>query len=179
MRFMDYLSDWLAKITLRLGCVFIFLMTLVLIVQVILRYVFNSGIASADEIAKYSIIWAVCLTGNVLIKEDALIKVDFLDHLWPAKFIKVRDTFYQILIILLLFFLVTEGWKQAVEGLNSKITSMDIAWFYPYLAVPVGAVLMLFQSVYVVLNLLRGKKPEKATGAVAADEPFEKPTSIS
>ena len=158
MRYIDLLSDWIAKITLRLGCVFIFIMALVLILQVILRYVFNSGIASADEIAKYSIIWAVCLTGNVLIKEDSLIKVDFLDHMWPEKFIKMRDTFYQILIIVLLFFLVTEGWKQALEGLNSKITSMDIAWFYPYLAVPVGALLMLFQSVYIVLNFFRRPK---------------------
>ena len=153
MRFLDILSNWIAKITLGLGCVFIFAMTLLLFTQVVLRYVFNTGIVSADEIAKYSVIWTVCLTGNVLIRDDALIKVDFLDHLWPKKFIKIRDTFYKGLIIVLLYFLAIEGWKQAVEGLNSKITSLDLAWFYPYLAIPVGAILMLFQCVYIVLKL--------------------------
>ncbi|MBI5581112.1 MAG: TRAP transporter small permease [Deltaproteobacteria bacterium] len=152
MRFLDALSDWIAKISIRLGCFFLFVMAIVLFLQVILRYLFNSGITASDEIAKYSTIWAVCLAGNVLIKESALIKVDFLDHLWPEKFIKMRDFTYQVLIIVLLFFLVIEGWKLAVEGLNSRITSLDLAWFWPYLAVPVGTFLMIIQSVYVVLK---------------------------
>ncbi len=155
MRFLEYFSELIAKVTLKLSCFFIFTMTLILIVQVILRYVFNSGITSADEIAKYSIIWAVCLAGNILIKEDILIKVDFLDNYWPAGFIKWRDKVYQVVIIVLLAFLLKEGWGQAVEGLNSRLTSLDLPWFYPYLAVPAGALLMLYQSVFLLIKSFR------------------------
>ncbi len=152
MRILEYISDLISQITLKLSCLFIFIMTLILIIQVILRYVFNSGITSADEIAKYSIIWAVCLAGNVLIKEDILIKVDFLDHFWPEAFIKWRDKFYQVIIIILLGFLLKEGWLQAVEGWHSKLTSLNLPWFFPYLAIPVGALLMLYQSVFVLIK---------------------------
>ena len=152
MRILEYISDLIAKITLKLSCLFIFIMTLILIIQVILRYVFNSGITSADEIAKYSIIWAVCLAGNILIKEDILIKVDFLDHFLPKAFIKWRDKVYQVVIVILLGFLLKEGWLQAVEGWHAKLTSLDIPWFFPYLAVPVGALLMLYQSLF---NLIK------------------------
>ncbi len=153
MRLLRYLSDVIAFVSLRVSCLFMVIMTMIIILEVILRYVFNSGISSSDEIAKYSTIWSVMLTGNVLIKEDSLIKVDFLDHLWPAKFIKWRDIFYQFIIIILLFFLMKEGWDQAIEGLNAKITSIDLAWFYPYLAIPIGALLMLYQSIYNVIKL--------------------------
>lgn len=155
MRVLEYISDLLAKITLRLSCFFIFLMTVILIVQVILRYVFNYGIASSDEIAKYSIIWAVCLAGNILIKEDILIKVDFLDQFWPEAFIKWRDKFYQVMIIILLGFLLKEGWLQAVEGWHERLTSLNLPWFFPYLAVPVGALLMLYQSLFSLVKSFR------------------------
>jgi len=152
MQIMERISELMAKISLRLACVFMLLMTLVLICQVVLRYVFNSGITSADEIAKYSIIWAVCLSGNVLIREGLLIKVDFLDNYWPKVFIRWRDKFYQIFIIVLLLLLLKEGWLQAVSGLNLRLTSLDLPWFYPYLAVPVGALLMLYQSIYLLFK---------------------------
>lgn len=152
MRILEYISDQIAKITIKLSCLFILMMTLILIVQVILRYVFNNGIPSADEIAKYSIIWGVCLAGNVLIKEDILIKVDFLDHFWPAAFIKWRDKAYQVIIIVLLGFLLKEGWLQAVDGWHTKLTSLDLPWFYPYLAVPVGALLMIYQSIFILIK---------------------------
>lgn len=153
MRMLKNLSDLIANISLKLSCVFILLMTVIIVVQVVLRYVFNSGITFADEFAKYSTIWSVMLAGNVLIKEDSLIKVDFLDHLWPKTFIKVRDTVYQILICVLLVFLVKEGWQQAVAGLNTRLTSMDIAWFWPYLAIPVGALLMLYQCFFILARV--------------------------
>lgn len=155
MHILEYLSDVIAKTTLKLSCFFVLVMTLILVVQVILRYVFNSGITSADEIAKYSIIWAVCLAGNVLIKEDILIKVDFFDNFWPKAFIQWRDRIYQIVIIVLLWFLLKEGWLQAWAGWNTRLTSLNLPWFYPYLAVPVGALLMLYQSIFVFIKSFR------------------------
>jgi TRAP-type transport system small permease protein len=148
MQVLESLSDWISWISIKLGCVFLLIMSASLFLQVVLRYCFNSGLTASDEIARYSVIWAVCLAGNVLIKEGSLIKVDFLDHLWAPRFIKIRDATYQVLIVVLLVVLVIEGWKLAVEGLNSRITSMNLQWFYPYLAVPVGALLMLFQVIY-------------------------------
>jgi TRAP-type C4-dicarboxylate transport system permease small subunit len=158
MRLMGALSDFISRWSIKLGCAFVFIMACTLFLQVVLRYCFNSGITASDEIARYATIWAVCLAGNVLIKEGALIKVDFLDHLWPKRFIKIRDALYQVLIIVLLVVLVVEGWKLALEGLNSRITSLDLAWFYPYLAVPVGTFLMLFQSVYKIMASLKQLK---------------------
>jgi len=152
MKVLEWISDIIAKVTLKLACFFLLLMSLTILVQVILRYVFNSGITSADEIAKYSIIWGVCLAGNLLIKEDALIKVDFLDQYWPEVFIKYRDKVYQIFIIVLLVFLLKEGWIQAIDGFRTRLTSLDLPWFYPYLAVPVGALLMLYQSVFLLIK---------------------------
>jgi len=163
MKVLELISEVIAKVTLKLACFFLFLMSMRILAQVILRYVFNSGITSADEIAKYSIIWGVCLVGNILIREEALIKVDFLDQYWPPIFIKYRDKVYQILIIVLLVFLLKEGWIQAIDGLRTRLTSLDLPWFYPYLAVPVGALLMLYQSLFLLLKSFVNHRKSKAT----------------
>jgi TRAP-type C4-dicarboxylate transport system permease small subunit len=59
----------------------------VLLLQVILRYVFNAALPWPEEASKYSMIWVVCLMGNVLIRDKQLITVDFLDMLWSRKLI--------------------------------------------------------------------------------------------
>ena len=153
MGFFQKLSDIIANVTSKLSCVFLAIAACTLLVQVILRFVFNSGIMFADELAKYSTIWAVMLISNVLIKDNALITVDFFDHLWPESFIKWRNTAYQIIVLVLLFFLVKEGWEQAIKANNHRLASINISWFYPYLAIPVGAFLMMYQYIFGMVKM--------------------------
>lgn len=153
MKYLKKLSDYIAKGSKFLSCIFIIIMAIALMAQVVLRFVFNSGLNFAAELSKYSAIWAVMLVANVLIKEEGLITVDLLDHLWPKKFVKWRDSFYEFLILILLFFLVKEGWEQAAGAMNHRLASINIAWFYPYLAIPVGALLMLYQYIFKILTM--------------------------
>jgi len=88
----------------------------VLLLQVILRFVFNAALPWPEEAAKYSMIWVTCLVGNVLIRNRELITVDFLDKLWPQSFLIYRDTTYRILLLFLLLVLFKEGLIQAIFG---------------------------------------------------------------
>ncbi len=156
MRFLRKLSDGIYKISENVACLLIFLTSTLLLTQVIMRFFFSKGISWGEEFARYSVIWAVMLIANVLIRDDELITVDFFDNLWPKGFLKWRDAIYQVVFLILIVVLMKEGWLQALEGRKTTLVSINIKWFYPYLAIPVGSALMLYQySLKFLTNLLK------------------------
>lgn len=156
MQFLRKLSDEIYRISENIACLLIFLTSTLLLTQVIMRFFFSKGISWSEEFARYSVIWAVMLIANALIKDDELITVDFFDNLWPKGLLKWRDSIYQVVFFMLLIVLMREGWLQALEGRKTTLVSMNIKWFYPYLAIPIGSALMLYQYLFKFLtNILK------------------------
>lgn len=151
MKVLDKISKLAAYISEILAALILGSMALVVFIQVVLRFIFNTGIYWSDQYARFSIIWAVMLIANVLIKEDDLIKVDFLDALWPRRFIKIRDAIYQAILLFILLLLMFKGWENAVDGIKSTIPGLKLPWFWAYLSIPIGASLMLYQYTYRLL----------------------------
>lgn len=155
MKLLKRLSNGIAKFSETTSSIIIASVAFFLIAQVILRYVFNSGISWVDEYARLATIWGVMLIANALVKDNELISVDFFDVFWGKRFIKWRDTTYQLIFVVILLILIKEGWTQAIESWNVTTATMGIKWFYPYLAIPVGAALILYQYIYKVISFLR------------------------
>ena len=144
--FLRKLSDGLAVVSEIFNGIFIIATTLLIFIQVFLRYILNLNLAWGEELSRFLMIWAVMMVTSILIKNDELIKVDFLDGIWPKAFIKYRDLLYKFALLAIFFFYITEGWDQAVSSYNQSVPSMNLSWFWPYLAIPVGFALMLAQS---------------------------------
>ena len=125
-------------------------MCCVMFIQVFLRVVLNSGVVWAEIYARYSIIWAVMLYANVLIKNDKLTKADFLDDFWPISMKRYRDNVYKVIVIVILLLLTYYGWINSVGGLRAMIPAVKVRYFWIYLSIPVGSILMLFQYLYLL-----------------------------
>lgn len=151
MRILTKISDYIALVSKLLSALFIGILSVVLVVQVILRTFFSSGLSWSVEFSAFAIIWAVMLIANVLIKDNELISVDFLDHLFSENFKKMRNVIYQIVFVFLLIVMTYYGWLQSFENANKITTALGISWFYPYFAIPVGSFLMLYQYLYMIL----------------------------
>ena len=144
--FLRKLSDALEIVSEIFNGLFIVATTLLIAVQVVLRYILNQNLAWGEEMSRFMMIWAVMMVTSILIKHDELIKVDFLDGMWPKTFIKYRDLVYKVALLAIFFFYIREGWDQAISSYNQAVPSMNLSWFWPYLAIPVGFTLMLIQS---------------------------------
>lgn len=125
---------------------------IVLFVQVVMRHLFSTGFSWAEAYSKYATIWMVLLAANILIKDDELIKVDFIDDLLPKKFKEIREIIYQIIFFVLFYILVVEGYKHAISGFSSSIPGFRLKWFWVYLSIPVGSLFMLIQYIYRTLT---------------------------
>lgn len=144
--FLRKLSNFLEIVSEIVNGFFIVATALLIAAQVFLRYFLNTNLAWGEEMSRFMMIWAVMMVTSILIKHDELIKVDFLDGLWPKTFIKYRDLVYKLALLAIFFFYIREGWDQAASSWDQSVPSMNLSWFWPYLAIPVGFTLMLVQS---------------------------------
>lgn len=143
-----------ASIMARLMVIFI---AAILFIQVVLRYVFLFSLPWPEEASRYLMIWAVMLGGSLLVKDEQLVAVDFFDRLWSPRWLVWRNVLFRLLLAMLLGVLLWQGIDLATFSANRTTTALQISWFWPYLAIPVGAGLMLFHMIVLALrDLLRG-----------------------
>jgi len=143
----EKIADNLCLVSEIFSGFFLILLVMTVSVQVILRFFFRSSLPWGEELARYMMIWVVMLATGILVRNKELITVDFLDSLWPKKVIFYRDLIYRILLIFICYFFIKHGWIQAWDSRNTVITSMNLSWFWPYFAIPVGFTLMLIQVI--------------------------------
>ena len=151
MKAVHFLRDKLAGICKVMSVIFLAYCCGIIVLEVILRFGFGSGIVWSGASARYAVIWSVMLMASVLIRDDDLIRADFFDSFLPKSFLKVRDIIYQIVTACIFLLLTYYGYKFALNGQSLNITYTNISIFWAYLAVPVGAALMMLQF---VLNII-------------------------
>ena len=147
---------WATSLVARLMLIAVVAM---LVTQVFLRFVFTYSLPWPEEASRYLMIWIVMLAGSLLVKDDQLVRVDFFDYLWPENWLVYRNAAFRAMLAFLLIVLVWQGIDQALFAARRTTTALQISWFWPYLAVPVGAGLMLLQMLALTLRELAQGKP--------------------
>ena len=148
----------ISVVSLSLASVLLATIAVAVFISVLGRYVFGTNTMWVEQYTRYALIWAVFLTGNVLIQQNELVRVDFLDHLYPKAFIRGRDIFYTILFVGILVVLFWYGWLQAVSYWGVAMSGFPLDKFWIYLSVPIGAALMLIQYFLNLIVLFFEKK---------------------
>jgi len=155
------IAKWLAFAASLLARLMLIAVVAMLVVQVILRFVFTYSLPWPEEASRYLMIWIVMLAGSLLVRDDQLVRVDFLDHLWPEPWLVWRNAVFRVLLAAMLCVLVWQGWDQAAFAIRRTTTALQISWFWPYLAIPVGGGLMLVQMLARLLEELATGKVKK------------------
>jgi C4-dicarboxylate transporter DctQ subunit len=148
LRLVDVIA-WVSSALARLLLVFI---AFSLVTQVILRFGFGRSLPWPEEAARYLMIWMVMLSAGRLIRNNELVRVDFLDMLWPGKLLMMRDILFRVCMIALFVIVAYEGWEQAAFASRRLTAATQVSWFWPYLAIPVGAVLIIIELLAVSLR---------------------------
>jgi TRAP-type C4-dicarboxylate transport system permease small subunit len=133
----------------RLGILFV---ATILFVQVVLRFVFNTGLPWPEEASRYVMIWVTMLAGSLVVRDEQLIAVDFLDRYWPPRLIGYRNALFRLLLTIMLGVLFWAGLDQAMFNAFRVTAALEISWFWPYLAVPAGAALMLLNMLLLAVR---------------------------
>ena len=127
-------------------------MTITIIIQVFLRYIFSYSLSWSEEVARYLMIWVAFLGGSLALKKGLHIGVELVvTRLDPG--VKRWVVFFsQLLIFLFLVFLTIGGieltWAVRDQSSPALLFSMSLA----YLSAPVGGLFMAIQSFHLLIK---------------------------
>lgn len=123
--------------------------SVVLFVNVVLRYVFSSSTSWAEELIRYLMIWITFIGGSVCVRKGAHIRMDFLLTIVPKS---VGNAITRLVLLIAAAFcaaLFVYGCRLVAFTVELEQTSpaMGIPMWLPYLAIPIGSALMVLRFV--------------------------------
>ena len=135
-------------------------MAVVVFLQVIFRYVLNLPLFWTEEFARYSLVWASLLGSAVAVKRGQHIAVTiFMDRL-PAS-LRRGLTIFALISVATILAIILWGGVQLVAITRAQISpALRVSMSIPYLAVPVGAGLMLLHTIVYIFKMFAAKEPE-------------------
>jgi TRAP-type C4-dicarboxylate transport system permease small subunit len=130
------------------------MMSVTVLLQVFFRFVVYLPFPWSEEIARYLMIWVGMVGSFVALRKGRHIGVTFLVEKLPAALDRVLTPLVQATLIAFLAVIAREGLHLAIANAAQKSPAMMIPMIYPYLAIPVGASLMMIELTAGLLNHL-------------------------
>ena len=146
----DYLEEYISLILLAI-------ISCVMMIQIIMRYVFNSSLTWAEELCRYSFIWIAFLGIGYSIKKGTMLRIDIVMQYFPNKIKKIIDLIIQ-LITLVFFTYMFNNSIGVVKGIyySGQISPANgIPMFIIYGSTSVGFLLAILRSIQSIIILLR------------------------
>lgn len=136
--------------------------TVLLFVNVLLRYFFSSAIFWAEEVLRYCIVWISFIGTAVCVQEDSHISIDILSGALKPKAKRILKIFLQLagIIFSAFFFFVSIKFIGQIKATGQvSATIGNVPMYVIYLCMPISFVLYFVRSVQMMIKHFR-TKPE-------------------
>jgi len=146
--------------TLVDGSVILLITSMVVVVfaQVFFRYVVKSSPPWTEEFSRFNFIWLTFMGAVAVFRRKAHLVIDTLVGILPRRIAQFLNLPTQVLISLALLMLVYQGIILCRSGWFTRASTMNLPLAFIYLAIPVGATLMLLYQLFWISDYLRERK---------------------
>ena len=122
------------------------LMSVVVVVQVFSRYLFNYSFVWAEELVRYLMIWMVMIGAARVQAMGEHIRIDFFPMLAGPRGRRLMDTFFRLCALVFLIVIFIKGIKIADFNRLFESSGLGISMLWPTLAIPAGAFLIILYT---------------------------------
>jgi TRAP-type C4-dicarboxylate transport system permease small subunit len=138
-------------------------MVVLVFTNVVLRYIFNSGIATSEELSRWLLVWLTFLGAIVALREHAHLGVDTLIRALPPRGRLICFVLSYVLMLYADGLLLLGSWKQAVltYGDSAPASGISVGLFFYASGIMFG----VSAAVNLLYDLARA-----LTGAASGDE---------
>ena len=136
--------EWLALRTCQAAAV---VMVVVVLTQVVLRYIFRSPLVWAEEASVFLMIWISFVGAGLAIRDGAHIAMNLFYGRMPALWARLM---LAVTCLAVLSFLAVVFWQGTLLALfvgDQPSPALRIPMMWPYLIMPVGAIFMILEIV--------------------------------
>jgi len=124
-------------------------MVIIISAQVWYRFVLNDPLSWSEEAARYLFVWISFMGAAAGVRYQVHLGIDLLDKLLPPGVYRVAVVLVNLIIQIFLLVIIYWGFKILGIIQFQESPSMHISMRYPYMAVPVGSIFMLINSLRV------------------------------
>ena len=131
------------------------LMVIMVFSNVVLRYVFNSGITATEELSRFLFLWLIFIGAIVAMKESAHLGVDTLIARLPRSGKIACVLLSNALMLWCCYLFFVGSWRQTIVGLGTDMPATGISMAYHYatgLVMSVGIGVILISNTWRILS---------------------------
>ncbi|WP_117168603.1 TRAP transporter small permease [Paraliobacillus sediminis] len=153
MKYLNKVEEFLIASTLLI-------VTVVLFVNIVLRYGFSNNTSWAEEFIRYGMIWIAFIGSSVCFRKGMHVGVDFLSELLKGKVKKGLRLFVNLASMVFMVFLIKYSIDLVLftQEMGQITPSLQIPLFYIYLAIPIGSALSLLHLTIQTVQIIRNKE---------------------
>lgn len=148
--------DWLVD---SLAAVFLVVMSLVLALQVVFRYVLNRPLSWPLEVSLFCFVWLVWLGAIGYMREERQIRIDFAETYSPKSIQRFLLPANTVLSMVFLVFVVYYGVQVAESQMSAVYDILPFSRGILYAAAPVGGSLMFLTLARVLVRQIQRYSP--------------------
>ncbi len=149
MKALDAIKNVLNKILEILGTVTLGIMTILVVYQVITRYVFNAPSPFSEALSQYLFVWMIMFGSAYVYGSREHLTIDLLKDKFSPKLNMIVEVIANIcLFAFILLVCVYGGWKYTASQVNRIDPSLHISMAILYTSVPFTGVITLYYAVY-------------------------------
>ncbi|MBR3174480.1 MAG: TRAP transporter small permease [Oscillospiraceae bacterium] len=162
MKALDAIKNVLNKILEILGTVTLGIMTILVVYQVITRYVFNAPSPFSEALSQYLFVWMIMFGSAYVYGSREHLTIDLLKDKFSPKLNMIVEVIANIcLFAFILLVCVYGGWKYTASQVNRIDPSLHISMAILYTSVPFTGVITLYYAVYNCISSIRNYQQGK------------------
>jgi TRAP-type transport system small permease protein len=127
-------------------------MSILVFGNVVLRYVFNSGITWSEEMSRFLFVWMVFLGAIAAMKDNMHLGVDIVVKALPKTLQKIAFVISNLLVLYVLWLLLDGSWKMTVLNMNSSAPATGLPLSYLY---GIGLVTSISMGAIVIIKMVQ------------------------
>jgi TRAP-type C4-dicarboxylate transport system permease small subunit len=145
IKYLEYLSGFLLAV-----------MMTSIIVQVVLRGIFDVGLGWTEELARYTMIWLTYIGAIVSLRRGSHILIDLLVRRFSIRWQRYIALVTHLLTLFFLFFLFKAGIRLNSSPIirNQRTPGMQIPTTVLYSVIPVCSMIMIIFVLVIIVELI-------------------------
>ncbi len=133
------LSNWVD----RLAALLLIAVVVMNVAQIFFRYVIVDPLSWSEEAMRYATVWMVLLAGSSALFHGEHMGINIFENVRSER---VRRTIHLLVLAGIALFcgiLIWQGSRAALQNMTQMSPAMQMPMVFPYMAVPIGAALMM------------------------------------
>jgi len=131
-------------------------MATLVFMNVVSRYIFNHSIIWAEEVSQYLMVWVAFLGAGLALRQGRHVAIEILQDRLPSRARRMTRHLVALLLILFMGILIVLGFQFARFAWDQETPVLNIPLGIPYLAVPIGALLLLIHLFFLYRAYIDG-----------------------